>query len=491
MRLRGLPQREPNALRRSSRPACSRAGLVAVMSADDPMARDAQCHSSESADGVLLSTAATHWVNPKHVRQRSLPFGHHKRAHIGDIVVACRRAAKSFHFLDAEVLDVAPRHSRPGEGLAEKRSGLAVQLAYPVSQMYEVVEENETPRMIARKFGLALADLLAVNAHLSQDGIQSHSKLRKGTEITLPPFPAEAMDGEAKLKAQDGEAACWRARSHWDLEYLVQYMHGGQACGAVEWIGPELVFETRAQRVLVAVPRRGAAETARRWPSKAQLVTSMLVLDAVTCDRWRFPKAPDALLCCGEGLVGDDGDDDGGEVGGGEDQGRAPRACLVVGMQDAAAYHRHLLPLSLGHLPACVAEQASAAAAAARGTPLSGTRTRRCTFARRASGHDQEADCASAPLWWSPLLDNVIPLEARWTMKGKDGGGRAVESWDAQEAPCGSLQVRAPRARPPAPRSFRGYPARRTYRSPPGASSASKLLPGLRRARKPLRAESR
>ena len=43
----------------------------------------------------------------------------------------------------------------------------------------------------------------------------------------------------------------------------------------------------------------------------------------------------------------------------------------------------------------------------------------------RVSG---ELDGADAPRWWSPLLDNVIPLEARWTMKVHLGTAAGVIS---------------------------------------------------------------
>jgi len=73
-------------------------------------------------------------------------------------------------------------------------------------------------------------------------------------------------------------------------------MHGGHACGAVEWMCPELIFETRVQRVVVAVPTKGGDQRARCLPTKAQLATSMLLLDAITSDRWHFPKAADVLF---------------------------------------------------------------------------------------------------------------------------------------------------------------------------------------------------
>ena len=139
---------------------------------------------------------------------------------------------------------------------------------------------------------------------------------------------------------------------------------------------------------------------------------------------------------------------------GAERQATAPPACLVVGMQDAAAYHRDLLPLSLGHLAASVVEQASATGAVARGTPLSATRASRWTFPRSGAGED-EGGSARAPLWWSPLLDNVVPPEARWTMSGKDGSRGAVECWGAHEASGASLPVPAPFA-PLPPYFFQG-----------------------------------
>jgi hypothetical protein len=176
-------------------------------------------------------------VLPQHMRKRSQPFGHHQRAYIGDVVLALRRAPKGYQFLDAQVLDVANRRRRAAltaeEGIAGLRSELQVQLAYPPSQLYNVMEENETPRMIARKFGLPLAGILAANTHLCDDEVQAHSKLRKGTEMVLPDFP-EACDTEASwCKGTRGSTETrWEASFHWDLEYLVQYLHGGQT-----WLG--------------------------------------------------------------------------------------------------------------------------------------------------------------------------------------------------------------------------------------------------------------
>ena len=377
------------------------AGLAAVMIADDPSAAAPRSSSTDTAINALQSTAV-HWVSQKHVRQRSMPYGHHKRAQIGDTVLACRRAAKSFHFLDAEVLDVASRRSSSGEGLAGRRSDLPVQLAYPITQLYEVMEENETPRVIARKFGLDLADLLAANKHLSQDEIHSHSKLRRGTEIVLPPF-LEAAETEAAFKRHKASHSLTLDGSHWELEYLVQYMHGGQACGAVEWLCPELIFEIREQRVVVPVPVTSAGWSVPSWPTKALLVTSML--DAVSMDHFRCPKPRDAAVChdqismdlCAASELGP-------QLGTGDDSDTPRRpGCIVVGMQDAIAYRRELLPLSQTRLPASV-----------HNTALAEKEVTRCTFWRRAVA---ELDDADAPRWWSPLLDNVIPLEARWTMK--------------------------------------------------------------------------
>jgi len=193
--------------------------------------------SSSSAQLKIGTSSARHWVLPQHMRKRSQPFGHHQRAYIGDVVLALRRAPKGYQFLDAQVLDVANRRRRAAwtaeEGIAGLRSELQVQLAYPPSQLYNVLEENETPRMIARKFGLPLAGILAANTHLCDDEVQAHSKLRKGTEMVLPDFP-QASDTEASsCKGTRGSTETGgEASFHWDLEYLVQYLHGGQT-----WLG--------------------------------------------------------------------------------------------------------------------------------------------------------------------------------------------------------------------------------------------------------------
>ena len=229
---------------------------------------------------------------PQHIRKRSVPFGDFRRAFIGDVVLAIRRTPECFHFLDAQVLDVGVRRGRAAreggcseDGNAGLRSELAVQLAYPQSQLYHVMEENETPRVIARKFGLALADVLTANAHLCQDEaqLQPHSKLRKGTEIALPPFP-ESLHTEATAKmatngiiapgcvphATSQSAVCYGV--HWDLEYLVQYLHGGHdECGSKEWLRPELIFQTHAARIVVPVPCAAGA-CSRAAPTKVRAV---------------------------------------------------------------------------------------------------------------------------------------------------------------------------------------------------------------------------
>jgi hypothetical protein len=312
------------------------AGLAFVLSADDPSTTDrsSACFlNTLSSSSSAQPTSARHWVQPQHVRQRSVPFGHHRRAFIGDVVLALRRTTKFFYFLDAQVLDVASRRTRvavsDAQGVAGKRSDFHVPLAYPASQLYSVMEENETPRIIARKFGLALPDVLAANAHLCQDEIQSRSKLRKGTVMVLPPFP-EALDSELGTNAGKNllddysggasfSSSATAGLSHWDLEYLVEYLHGGQACGAREWLRPELLFQTRRARVVVSVPCKGlhvapkckglhvsaslpskqlppqhlmpqdASPSQKCSPTKVQLVTSML--EGMSMDRWRFPKA--------------------------------------------------------------------------------------------------------------------------------------------------------------------------------------------------------
>ena len=194
-----------------------------MVSADSPHVPDA---SSSSAQLKTGTDSSRHWVLPQHMRRRSRPFGHHRRAYIGDVVLALRRAPKGFQFLDAQVLDVANRRrqaaSTAEDGIAGLRSELHVQLAYPISQLYNVMEENETPRMIAKKFGLPLAGILAENVHLCDDEIQAHSKLRKGTEMVLPDFPEASGTEQSASTGRGGD------ESHWDLEYLVQYLHGGQ-----------------------------------------------------------------------------------------------------------------------------------------------------------------------------------------------------------------------------------------------------------------------
>jgi len=275
------------------------------MSADNPHTLDA--YSSSSSNNVHYpAEPVRHWVMPQHMRQRSVPFGHHRRAFSGEVVLALRRAPKLFQFLDAQVVDVALRRGAAaagssGEGIAQHRSNLPVELAYPLSQLYDVIQENETPRTIARKFGLPLADLLAANTHKAE--IQSHSKLRKGTEIVLSPFP-DALDAAANISPANilGDRHVFAptcplapAHSHWDLEYLVQYLHGGQVCGAREWLRPELIFQTHTARVVMQVGQQGGVVHAGApAPTKAQLLTSMV--EGISMDRWRFPKVKDSVI---------------------------------------------------------------------------------------------------------------------------------------------------------------------------------------------------
>ena len=275
---------------------CLLPGHGVVVLADDQNALDG-CVTASSEQ----TRPAKHNVLPQHIRLRSVPYGNHQRAIIGDVVLALRRAPKTLQFLDAQVIDVALRRGKAttgaAEGIATMRSGLPVQLAYPISQLYYVMEENETPRVIARKFGLPLADILAANTHLCENEIQSHSKLRKGTEIVLPDFP-QATDTEANgtdlvRKGISSSSTATSTITHWDVEYLVQYLHGGVTCGALEWLRPELIFQTRKERTVIPVPVTSVAHADSSSPTKAQLLMSML--DGFSVDRWRMLKVKDSV----------------------------------------------------------------------------------------------------------------------------------------------------------------------------------------------------
>ena len=414
-------------------------GLAMVLGADDPLLA---AEASAAAPCAGPCKPAKHLVMPQHLRLRAVPFGHDRRAAIGDVVLALRRAPKLFRFLDAQVVDVAIRRAQPGseaEGVSAKRSMLAVQLAYPISQRYTVVEENETPRIISKKFGLPLLDILHANQHLCEGSeIQSHSKLRKGTEITLPPFP-ESPDTEAG-------GLSLKNRSHWDLEYLVQYLHGSNACGAREWLRPELIFQTRSSRIVVPAPASGVAQAASPAPTKAQLLASML--EGMSMDRWRLPKVKDSangyesaarsLKKLDPSHTQDHAMEASRAEGGimdAETRSKTSRYVVVggSGFQNDEAHRRQLLPLMLGDVHASVPSHDST-----RGAPGGGRQGNgRFTFRYHAAPGSSDG----GPRWWSPLLDNLIPPEASSTMKAEASAGSIDRGGRDREDAVGNMKL--------------------------------------------------
>eukprot|EP00961_Rhodomonas_salina_P140693 1893206-Rhodomonas_salina.1 len=168
-------------------------------------------------------------VQTRMLRRQSMPYGGKKRPKVGERVLCSRRSKDSLMFLDAEVIDIAPRASEGGP------RATSPDLPYPRSQMYMAVAD-ETPRSIAAKFGVS-AELLVEENVEQYETMTISSKLKPYTIVMLPMLP-HPINGIGEAAGRD-----YSALGHWDLEYLVQYQHGIDCCGSFEWLGPESVFE--------------------------------------------------------------------------------------------------------------------------------------------------------------------------------------------------------------------------------------------------------